>query len=97
MSTEKQTAPAIDGITRFKLIADLQREMHADGCTDARQVEILAEIRKLKASEKKKRPGARRAKETDQYMTILGGYVLDMKQHGKLVGHRGSDGEIIKR
>jgi hypothetical protein len=83
----------MDGQTRFLKIAELKREMHAEGCTDERGLAILAEIRALdKPIKAKRQPKAPK----EQYMTVLGGYVLDMHNHGRLIGHRDEYGEIVR-
>jgi hypothetical protein len=84
----------MDGQTRFFKIRELQNELHADGCSDERAIEIYAEIRKIEAKPKATRKPKR---EREQYMTVLGGYVLDMHDHGKLVGTIDAEGHILRR
>lgn len=74
----------MDGHTKFLKIAELRRELHADGTTDERSLAILAEMRTIEASSKPKK--ARKPKaEKERFMTVLGGYKLDMHNHGALV------------
>jgi hypothetical protein len=86
--------PDIDESTRFQLIRALEREMHAEGTSDERALRIMDEIRALRKGKAKVRSPK---KQRERYMDVLGGYVLDMEQHGKLIGFRGPDGEIIRR
>lgn len=74
----------MDGQTKFLKIAELRREAYADGCTDDRYAEIFAEIHKIEAAGKPKKVRKPKA-EKEQFMSILGGYKLDMHNHGALV------------
>jgi hypothetical protein len=72
----------MDGSTRFKLGAELRRELNEEGTSDARHAEILKELKKLalagkqKAVKKQKEPKYLRDMETPH---ILGGIILDRK------------------
>lgn len=90
--------PEMDGATKFKLIAALKRELHDDGTSDERAQEILKEIRAIEKGGPKPPPKPKKGKlPKERYMTVLGGYVLDMHDHGKLIGHRDEEGNIIRR
>lgn len=85
----------MDGHTRFLKVSELRREMHADGCTDERAMEIQAEIRRIeKAGKTPKKREPKKPKE--QYMDVLGGYVLDMRNGGRLIGFRDQNGNIVR-
>jgi hypothetical protein len=86
----------MDGQTKFLKIAELKRELHADECSDDRGLAILAEIRKIESAGKVKKTRAPK-KEKERYMTVMGHYVLDMSNHGQLVGTRDEHGNIQDR
>jgi hypothetical protein len=92
--SDTTTPNTMDGATKYRLISELRRELHADECTEERSLEILAEIRKLERPTPKSR---RSTKQDDQYMTVLGGYVLDMHNPGRLVGYRDEHGNVRDR
>lgn len=83
----------MDGYTKHLKIAELKRELHSEEieCSDNRALEILAAIAKLnKPVKTPRKPKAVK----EQYMDVLGAYVLDMHDHGRLVGTRNEDGSI---
>ena len=87
----------MDGQTLYFAIKALETELHSDDCTDERSLQILAELKKLKGSQAKSRTQPRRTKpQREQYMTVLGAYVLDMDNHGRLIGHRDAAGTIVR-
>lgn len=86
----------MDGQTRFLKIAELKRELHADDCSDERALSLLAEIKALNAPGKTTRVRKPKAPK-ERYMTVLGGYVLDMQDHGRLVGTRDENWSIHSR
>jgi len=93
---------SLDPSQKYQVRTQLSKELHSEGISESREQEILSELRKLdRAShpKKKKLPKGYAAKgwNEDGTMDVLGGYVLDMKDHGKLIGHRRKDGTIIRR
>lgn len=89
---------SMDGQTRYLKIRELETELHSGDASEERELELLAQIRKLKAGDKKsKAPRTKSVKTKAKYMGVLGGYALDMSKHGALVGFIDPDGNVHDR
>lgn len=90
-----------DESSRLVAIRALERELHSlyelnDPSTEPREIEILAEIRRIKTPAKKAvKKSAKKASDKPTHFEILGGYILG--PGGALIGTRDEAGNVIDR
>lgn len=80
---------------RFQAELALKRELHSGEVSESREAEILSELKKIREASKPARASKKKKSDDDQFMSVMGGYALDMKQRGRLVGTVRPDGAVV--